>query len=160
MANALDALIGAARVALDRVNRLLPDGAGVDWSGCRAATWQRSAFGGAMRAHPDVDDIDLDGLAGHRSPESGHRAEYAAVRAWVSSQQRVVVGCARHGQVVADPCIAESVRRPGACASSRSTNARLASCRRSSTRSGMRLIVSSSSATTCRSNRMTRRTKS
>ena len=62
MANALDALIGAGRVALDRVNRLLPDGAGVDWSRCRAATWQRSAFGGAMRAHPDVDEIDLDDL--------------------------------------------------------------------------------------------------
>ena len=62
MANAVDALMDAGRMALDRINRLLPDGAGVDWSACRAATWQRSVFGGALRAHPDVDDIDLDDL--------------------------------------------------------------------------------------------------
>jgi uncharacterized protein len=53
-----------AQDVLERVQRLLPGSRGVDWRECRAASWQQSAWGGELKAHSDLDPIDLDDLLG------------------------------------------------------------------------------------------------
>jgi uncharacterized protein len=53
-----------AQDVLERVQRLLPGGRELDWRHCAAAVWQHSAWGGELRAHPDLDPIQLDDLLG------------------------------------------------------------------------------------------------
>ena len=62
MANSLDTLIDHGHRVLLKIDQLLPGGPALDWHKCAAATWQQTALGGQLRAHPDVDDIGLDDL--------------------------------------------------------------------------------------------------
>jgi len=47
---------------LVRVQALLPGRAPLDWGAHRAAVWREGPLGGELRAHPDIDPIDLDDL--------------------------------------------------------------------------------------------------
>jgi uncharacterized protein len=53
-----------AQDVLMRVQLLLPGNRTVDWRSCRAAIWQHAAWGGELKAHADLDPIELDDLLG------------------------------------------------------------------------------------------------
>ena len=57
-----------------------------------------------------------EGPAGHRRPETSHRAEYASVRRGTSCQQRAAHRRARNRQVFAHQSAAEQVLATRACA--------------------------------------------
>ena len=55
-------LKSVALETLVRVQALLPGKEPLDWRVHHAAVWREGLFGGELRAHPDVDAIDLDDL--------------------------------------------------------------------------------------------------
>jgi hypothetical protein len=55
-------LKAAALETLVRVQALLPGQEPLDWGEHHAAVWREGSLGGELRAHPDVDPIDLDDL--------------------------------------------------------------------------------------------------
>jgi predicted AAA+ superfamily ATPase len=55
-------LKSVALETLVRVQALLPGKDPLDWRVHHAAVWREGPFGGELRAHPDVDAIDLDDL--------------------------------------------------------------------------------------------------
>jgi predicted AAA+ superfamily ATPase len=62
MAQTLDELIDLAGRVLGRLDAVLPQIATPDWSKTHAAVWHVSALGGELRAHADLDPIELDDL--------------------------------------------------------------------------------------------------
>src|SRR4030095_4484048 len=62
MTQALDELIGLAGRVLARLDAVLPQIGTPDWATTKAAVWHLSALGGELRAHTDLDPIDLDDL--------------------------------------------------------------------------------------------------
>jgi uncharacterized protein len=62
MTNPLDDLIGLAGRVLTRLDAVLPEIGTPDWSNVRAAVWHLGTLGGELRAHTDLDPIDLDDL--------------------------------------------------------------------------------------------------
>ncbi len=62
MAQRLDELIDLAGRVLGRLDAVLPQIATPDWSRTHAAVWHVSALGGELRAHADLDPIELDDL--------------------------------------------------------------------------------------------------
>ncbi len=62
MDESLKRLAELAASSLARLDGVLPVTQSLDWSGCRAALWHRSPIHGGLRAHADLDDIDLDDL--------------------------------------------------------------------------------------------------
>jgi len=62
MSESLELLLQEMRLALKRLDGVLPSDVEPDWRICRAAAWQRTALGGWLRAHADLDDIELDDL--------------------------------------------------------------------------------------------------
>ncbi len=62
MTKALDELIDLAGRVLTRLDAVLPQIGTPDWSVTRASVWHLSALGGELRAHTDLDPIDLDDL--------------------------------------------------------------------------------------------------
>ena len=62
MRKSVKILIADGRALLSRVLDFVPARAAIDWHECRAAMWAAAPFGGAFRAHPELDDIDLDDL--------------------------------------------------------------------------------------------------
>ncbi len=62
MAQSFDELIDLASRVLGRLDAVLPQIATPDWSTTHAAVWHVSALGGDLRAHTDLDPIELDDL--------------------------------------------------------------------------------------------------
>ena len=62
MADPKKRLKSVALETLVRVQALLPGKEPLDWRVHHAAVWREGPFGGELRAHPDVDAIDLDDL--------------------------------------------------------------------------------------------------
>jgi predicted AAA+ superfamily ATPase len=62
MPESLDELIGLAGRVLTRLDAVLPEIATPDWAKVRAAVWQRGALGGELRAHRELDSIELEDL--------------------------------------------------------------------------------------------------
>lgn len=62
MTQPLDELIGLAGRVLTRLDAVLPQIGTPDWSKTKAAVWHLTALGGELRAHADLDPIDLDDL--------------------------------------------------------------------------------------------------
>ncbi len=62
MSERTDRLVDLAVSTLERLNDALPPSRTPDWSTTRAAVWHRSPIRGGLRAHADLDDIDLDDL--------------------------------------------------------------------------------------------------
>src|SRR5512138_1802742 len=62
MSNPLDDLINLANDVLGRLDSVLPRASMPDWSNVRAAVWRLSVLGGELRAHAELDPIDLDDL--------------------------------------------------------------------------------------------------
>ena len=62
MADPKNLLKSVALETLVRVQALLPGKEPLDWSAHHAAVWREGPLGGGLRAHPDVDPIDLDDL--------------------------------------------------------------------------------------------------
>ena len=58
----LDDLIGLANDVLKRLDTVLPRLTTPDWENVRAAVWSLGALGGELRAHAELDPIDLDDL--------------------------------------------------------------------------------------------------
>jgi predicted AAA+ superfamily ATPase len=62
MTQPLDELIGLAGRVLARLDAVLPQIGSPDWATTKAAVWHLTALGGELRAHADLDPIDLDDL--------------------------------------------------------------------------------------------------
>jgi predicted AAA+ superfamily ATPase len=62
MSSPFDDLVDLGRKVLQRLDAVLPSLATPDWSQIRAAVWQVTALGGELRAHQDLDPIELDDL--------------------------------------------------------------------------------------------------
>ncbi len=62
MPNPVERLIDVALSSLERLDGVLPSVRTLDWSMSRAALWHRSPVSGSLRAHADLDDVELDDL--------------------------------------------------------------------------------------------------
>jgi len=62
MTGTLEELVGLAGRVLTRLDAVLPQVGMPDWSSTSAAVWQFTGLGGELRAHTDLDPIDLDDL--------------------------------------------------------------------------------------------------
>ena len=62
MDKSLTPLLKSAETLANRLLRLLPDRAAVDWRAHRAAIWHGEGLDRGFRPHPEVDEIALDDL--------------------------------------------------------------------------------------------------